>query len=267
MIDNTAKTGEGIERIETGRSILGARIRQRRRELGITHADLARRIGISASYLNLIEWNKRQIAGPLLRKTADALDLELDELDDVAERRLLDALSRYMVIKIGTSATTALFVWVWLWLFGIDFAILWAILAFLFNFIPYVGAVLMAIPAVLMALVQADLQTALLVALGYLFANTLIGTILEPRIMGKGLGLSTLAVFLSLLVWAWVLGTIGAFLAVPLTIALMIAFEASPATRPLAILLGPDPDAAPLSTSAPAPSPASTGQDEERRRG
>jgi len=97
----------------------------------------------------------------------------------------------------------------------------------------------MAIPSVLLALVQTDLQTTLLVALGYLVVNTVIGSLLEPRIMGRGLGIATLAVFLSLLFWSWVLGTVGAFLAVPLTLALMIALEASPQTRPLAILLGP----------------------------
>ncbi len=73
-------------------SILGARIRQRRRELGVTQADLARRIGISPSYLNLIEWNKRRIAGTLLRRTAEALELPLDELEDASERRLSEAL-------------------------------------------------------------------------------------------------------------------------------------------------------------------------------
>jgi predicted transcriptional regulator/transcriptional regulator with XRE-family HTH domain len=75
------------------RSILGARIRQRRREVGLTQAELARRIGISASYLNLIEWNKRQVAGARLRRIAEALDLELSELDGATERRLFDTLS------------------------------------------------------------------------------------------------------------------------------------------------------------------------------
>lgn len=73
-------------------SILGARIRERRRQLGITQAELARRVGISASYLNLIEHNKRAIAGALLRRTAAALELELEELDGAAERRLLATL-------------------------------------------------------------------------------------------------------------------------------------------------------------------------------
>jgi predicted PurR-regulated permease PerM len=155
-------------------------------------------------------------------------------------QRVLASLNQYMVIKILTSLATALVIWIWLRLFGIDFAVLWAILAFVLNFIPYVGALLMTIPGVVMALVQADLQTALLVALGYVAANTVIGSVLEPRIMGRGLGISTLAVFLSLLFWSWVFGTIGAFLSVPLTMALMIALDASPVTRPIAVLLGPE---------------------------
>jgi predicted PurR-regulated permease PerM len=96
----------------------------------------------------------------------------------------------------------------------------------------------MMIPAVLMALVQTDPQTALLVALACVAINTLIGSILEPRFMGRGLGISTLAVFLSLLFWGWVLGPVGVFLSVPLTMAVLIALDASPQTRPVAILLG-----------------------------
>ena len=164
-------------------------------------------------------------------------------LTEEAEARLgrvMSSINQYMVIKSLASLATALCIWVWLWILGIDFAVLWALLAFLFNFIPFVGAIFMAIPAVLMALVQTDIQTTLLVALGYMVVNTVIGSILEPRIMGRGLGISTLAVFLSLLFWGWVLGTVGVFLAVPLTMALIIVLESSPQTRPIAILLGPE---------------------------
>ena len=155
-------------------------------------------------------------------------------------RRVLGTINRYMVIKSLASLATALCIWIWLWILGIDFATLWAALAFLLNFIPFVGAMLMAIPAIVLALIQTELQTAMLVALGYLVVNTAIGSILEPRIMGRKLGISTLAVFLSLLFWGWVLGTVGVFLAAPLTMTLIIALDASPQTRPFAILLGPD---------------------------
>ena len=164
----------------------------------------------------------------------------LNEESEARLQRVFGSLTQYMVIKSLTSLGTALCAWILLLIFGIDFAALWAILAFFLNFIPFVGAVLMAVPAVVMALVQTDISTTLMVALGYLVINTVIGSILEPRIMGRGLGISTLAVFLSLLLWSWVLGTVGAFLSVPLTMALMIALEASPTTRPVAILLGPE---------------------------
>ncbi len=189
---------------------------------------------------------------PAKLKTA----FHLTEEAEAQLRRVMHAINQYMVIKSVASLATALCIWIWLWILGIDFAVLWAILAFLLNFIPFVGAILMAIPAVLMALVQTDIQTTLLVALGYMVANTVIGSILEPRIMGRGLGISTLAVFLSLLFWGWVLGTVGVFLAVPITMALIIALESNPQTRPIAILLGPE------VTREPAPEEESSASDE-----
>ncbi len=154
--------------------------------------------------------------------------------------KMLSSLNQYMLIKTLASLATALLIFVWLWYLGLDFAVLWALIAFLLNFVPFVGSILMAVPAILLALVQTDLSTTLLVALGYLVVNTAIGSILEPKIMGKGLGISTLAVFLSLLFWGFVLGTVGVFLSVPLTMVLMIALDSHPLTRPIAILLGPD---------------------------
>lgn len=154
--------------------------------------------------------------------------------------RILDSINQYMRIKTLTSLGTGVCIWLWLWVLGVDFAVLWGILAFVLNFIPFVGAVLMAIPAVLMALVTTDVPTTLAVILGYIAVNIVIGSILEPKIMGRGLGVSTLAVFLSLLFWGWVLGTIGVFLSVPLTMVLIITMEAIPSTRGIAIMLGPE---------------------------
>jgi predicted PurR-regulated permease PerM len=164
----------------------------------------------------------------------------LTESGEARLTRLFDNINRYMQIKALTSLATALCVWLLLWFLGIDFAVLWAVIAFFLNFVPVVGNIVMMIPAVLMALVQTDLPTTLLVVIGYLVINTAIGNVIEPRIMGKGLGISTLAVFIALLFWGWLFGTVGMFLAVPLTTALIIALDASPHTRPLAILLGPE---------------------------
>ena len=153
---------------------------------------------------------------------------------------VLDSINHYMGIKCMTSLGTGVAIWIWLSILGVDFAVLWGLIAFLLNFVPTVGSILAAIPAVLLALVQIDIQTSVFAALGYLAVNTLVGNILEPKIMGHGLGLSTLVVFVSVIFWGWVLGPVGMFLSVPLTMSLKIALDANPQTRPIAILLGPE---------------------------
>ncbi len=155
-------------------------------------------------------------------------------------RSVLDNINRYMVLKTLMSLLTGGLIWGWLWYLGLDFAPLWALVAFLFNYVPTIGSIIAAIPVVLLALVQLDVQSALWVALGYLAVNTVVGTMIEPRFMGQGLGLSTLVVFVSLVFWGWVLGPIGMFLSVPLTMALRITLDANPQTRPIAIMLGPE---------------------------
>jgi predicted PurR-regulated permease PerM len=154
--------------------------------------------------------------------------------------RLFSAINRYMLIKTLLSVATGVCIWIWLRIFRIEYAAALAIVATLFNFIPIVGNIFMTVPAVLMALVQADISTALMVALGYVIANVAISNILEPRLIGRELGISSVAVLLSLLFWGWVLGPIGLFLSVPLTMALIAALHAHPHTRPMAILLGPN---------------------------
>ena len=208
--------------------------------MGLTKAFLSNMSGLFSTGLLVlftVLFILLEAAGmPAKLKTA----FEFTGQSDARLKKMLSSINQYMLIKTLASLATAFFIWVWLWFLGLDFAILWAVLAFLLNFVPFVGSILMAVPAVLLALVQTDLQTTLLVALGYLVVNTVIGSILEPKIMGKGLGISTLAVFLSLLFWGFVFGTVGVFLSVPLTMVLIIAFDASPLTRPIAILLGPD---------------------------
>jgi predicted PurR-regulated permease PerM len=165
--------------------------------------------------------------------------------------RLLARLNRYMAIKALTSLATGVIIWAWLTFLGVDFAALWGTLAFLLNFVPTVGSIIAAVPPVLMALVQLGVQEAILTALGFMVVNIGIGNFVEPRIMGRGLGISTLAVFISLLFWGWLFGLVGMFLAVPLTAALIAALDASPHTRALAIMLGPELKASKGSPAAP----------------
>ncbi len=154
--------------------------------------------------------------------------------------QLLKRLSSYMSIKTLTSLATGVLIWAWLAFLGVDFAPLWGVLAFLLNFVPTIGSIIAAVPPVLLALVQLGLSEAALAAAGFMAVNIGIGSFVEPRVMGRGLGISTLAVFVSLLLWGWIFGLVGMFLAVPLTATLIAALDASPHTRPLAIMLGPD---------------------------
>jgi predicted PurR-regulated permease PerM len=107
------------------------------------------------------------------------------------------------------------------------------------NFVPNIGSIIAAVPAVMLALVQLGIGSAVLVAGVYVAVNVLIGSILEPKYMGKGLGLSTLVVFVSLVFWGWVLGPVGMLLSVPLTITVKLALDSGPETQWLGHLLGP----------------------------
>ena len=147
---------------------------------------------------------------------------------------------RYLVIKTLISATEALVIWLWLLILGVDYPVLWGTLVFLLNFVPNIGSIIAALPAVLLALVQLGVGSALLTALGFVVANIVVGNIIEPKVTGKGLSLSTLVVFLSLVFWGWVLGPIGMILSVPMTSLVTIALESYEETRGLAFMLGSD---------------------------
>lgn len=154
-------------------------------------------------------------------------------------REFSDRLQEYLKIKTLVSLMTGATVALWLGLIGLDFAMLWGVLAFLLNYVPNIGSIIAAVPAVLLALVALDYTGVMLVIAGYVAVNVVFGNLLEPRMMGKGLGLSTLVVFLSLIFWGWVLGPVGMLLSGPLTMALKIALETDPRTRWFAVLLGP----------------------------
>jgi AI-2 transport protein TqsA len=152
-------------------------------------------------------------------------------------QNLTQSINKYMGIKTLTSLATGIVVTVWLAILGVDFPLLWGLLAFLLNYVPSIGSIIAAIPAVLLALIQLGVWPAILAAIGYLVVNNVIGTFLEPRIMGHRVGLSTLVVFISLVFWGWVLGPIGMFLSVPLTMIIKLVLQENKGTRGLAILL------------------------------
>lgn len=154
----------------------------------------------------------------------------------------ISTIKNYMALKTMTSLATGLIITMLLLFIGVEYALLWGLLAFLLNFIPTIGSIIAAIPAIILAIVQIDLTwiDVILTLASYVAVNVTIGSIIEPRFLGKELGLSALVVFLSLIFWGWVLGPVGMLLSVPLTMTLKIALGANESTKWLAIILGPE---------------------------
>ncbi|HSN99323.1 MAG TPA: AI-2E family transporter, partial [Candidatus Nanopelagicales bacterium] len=134
--------------------------------------------------------------------------------------KIITEINQYVVIKTYISLGTGVLVWLMLSMLGVDFALLWGLTAFLLNFIPNIGSIVAAVPPVLLALVQHGVARSLITLSGFVVINMVIGNMVEPRVMGRRLGLSTLVVFLSLLVWGWLWGGMGMLLSVPLTMIL-----------------------------------------------
>ena len=148
------------------------------------------------------------------------------------------SVNKYMAMKTMVSLLTGFIIMVSLFFIGVDYYVLWGLLAFLLNFIPTLGSILAAIPAVLLAIVQLGVPEAIATAVVFLAVNTIVGNVLEPRIMGKGLNLSSLVVFLSLVFWGWILGPVGMLLSVPLTMTVKIALESVEETYWVGVMLG-----------------------------
>ena len=129
------------------------------------------------------------------------------------------------------------------WALHLDFPLLWAMLAFLLNYVPTIGSIIAAVPAVLLALVQIGPGAASATAVGFIAINAVFGNFLEPRLMGYGVGISPLVVFVGLVVWGFIFGPVGMLLSVPLTMTLKMALESDDRTRWVAILLGSERDA------------------------
>lgn len=144
----------------------------------------------------------------------------------------------YLVLKTVISVATGIAIWLCLLWLDVPYASLWGALAFLLNYIPNIGSIVAAIPAIFIVLITMDMFSVTMVTLVYIAINTLFGNILEPRLMGNSLGISPLVVFCSLMFWGWLWGPIGMILCVPLTMVLKIISATNPETSWLAVLLG-----------------------------
>jgi predicted PurR-regulated permease PerM len=151
---------------------------------------------------------------------------------------ILQNIRHYLGIKTLICLLTGILVYLALLIIGVDYPLLWALIAGLMNYIPNIGSIIAAVPAVLFALVQLGLGGAVWTLASFMIVNNVLGNFIEPRIMGKGLGLSTLVVFLSLIFWGFIFGPVGMFLSVPFTMTIKIILEQNVKTKWFAIILG-----------------------------
>src|SRR5665647_1865149 len=160
---------------------------------------------------------------------------------------ILHNIRHYLGIKTLVCLAIGILIYIALLIIGVDYPLLWALIAGLMNYIPNIGSIIATIPAFLFALIQLGLGGALWTLSAFMVIHNVLGNFIEPKIMGRGLGLSALVVLLSLLFWGFVLGPVGMFLAVPFTLTIKIILEQNEKTRWLAILLGTSADAKILS--------------------
>jgi AI-2 transport protein TqsA len=155
---------------------------------------------------------------------------------DVA-RSLGTALRRFIVTRAAVGVISTVAYTLWLLPFGLDLLLVWAILVFLMNFIPNIGAVVAGVFPTLYAFLTLDFGTALLIGAGLIVIEQIIGNWVDPRLQGNRIALSPLVILIAVLFWGWLWGVAGAFLGTPMTLAIMILCNAVTPLRPLALLL------------------------------
>ncbi len=146
-------------------------------------------------------------------------------------------ITKYMGIKTAISLATGLTIYIGLLIIGVDYPLLWGFLAFLLNFIPNFGSLIAAVPPILLALLQLGPVHALITTGLYFVSNTLYGNVIEPKVLGDGLGISPIVVLVSLVFWGWIWGPVGMILSVPLTVMIMLVMESSDNTKWVSVLL------------------------------
>jgi AI-2 transport protein TqsA len=165
--------------------------------------------------------------------TTRRTETETQEVLDVIAAKLRRYLLARTVLGLATSALYAL----WLWFFDIDLILVWALLVFLLNFIPTIGSLIGGVLPVIYAFFQKDFGTAMIIGAGVLAIEQVMGNFIDPRVQGKQVSVSPMVILVVLLLWGWIWGIMGALLAVPVTIALVIIFTHIDPMRPVALFL------------------------------
>lgn len=149
-------------------------------------------------------------------------------------------IQRYLGIKSAVSLATGILAFLFTWLLGLQFPMLWGLIAFLLNFIPAIGSIIASIPPALFALIQFGWWQMSFVLIGYFVINMLLGNFIEPMLLGNRFGISTLVVILSVVFWGWLWGPVGMFLAVPLTMMIKVMLDTTEEFRWLSVAMSKD---------------------------
>ena len=177
------------------------------------------------------------ISAAMALPTAVRLNLDPDSPIIGRVSELTRDVRQYMSILTGVNFLVGLGNTVFLLFLGVDYALLWGLLAWFMGYIPSIGFIIALVPPLIMAYAQYGLQTAIWVLVGYIVINGGVQNFIQPRIMGQGLKINPLVVFVGLFVWGYLLGGIGAILSVPLTLLVLTVMENFDATRMMAVLL------------------------------
>ena len=168
-----------------------------------------------------------------------AVRLGLDPRAPIISRvsTLTEGVRHYMTILTGINFLVGLGDTIFLLIMGVDYAVLWGLLAWFMGYIPSIGFIIALISPVILAYAQYGLSTAVIVFIGYVLINGGVQNFIQPKLMGQGLKISPVVVFIGLFIWGYLLGGIGALLAVPLTLLVLTFMENFEATRVPAILM------------------------------
>lgn len=151
-------------------------------------------------------------------------------------------IGRYLSVKLLVSTATGGLVWLTFSIVGVDFAFIWGVLSFLLNFIPSIGSIVISLVSAVFAIVQfyPDLNPILAAVFSMVTIQLILGNIIDPKLQGDSLKISPVVILFSLLLWGWLWGIVGLFLAIPLTVALKIVFEHIPSLAWIGVLMGRD---------------------------
>jgi len=151
-------------------------------------------------------------------------------------------MQRYLVIKTVASVMKGLLAGFTCALLGLEFAVVWGLMVFLFNYVPTIGALVSAVPPIVLALVKFGAWQATGLGVAFLTIHTAIGNFVEPAVMGRGFGISTIVVILSVLFWGWLWGPVGMFLAIPLTMMFKVVVDGSDDFRWVGVAMSKEPE-------------------------